>query len=264
MHPNSSYLLAIVNNRSKNYVVRSVKKFLRHDDDRPPMNTDLEEGQMSGELARTSDPAVKSSISTIQKILAAAEDEFGAKGFDGTKMEHIAQRAGISKQLIYHYFGSKKELYGEMLTLMARQTQEMLLQIDYETLDPKEALQTYIASFFDHCSNRPACAAITMDQSLHSGSHMSWHWESKRMHDTLVRRLSTVLETGKAANVFSADATVESFEFMTTIIVSGCVSSRAMFSKIVGHEPCVEGGPGFWREYAISFIMRSLRPPGGN
>ena len=46
-----------------------------------------------------------------QQIIAAAVDEFAAGGYAGASMIAIAARAGISKPLIYQYFGSKDGLY---------------------------------------------------------------------------------------------------------------------------------------------------------
>lgn len=46
-----------------------------------------------------------------QVILTAARDEFGEHGFAGARVGRIAQRAGLNKQLIYYYFGSKSGLF---------------------------------------------------------------------------------------------------------------------------------------------------------
>jgi AcrR family transcriptional regulator len=46
-----------------------------------------------------------------QQIMAVAVDEFAASGYVSASMAAIAARAGISKPLIYQYFGSKDGLY---------------------------------------------------------------------------------------------------------------------------------------------------------
>jgi AcrR family transcriptional regulator len=45
------------------------------------------------------------------QILALASEEFGTQGFAATSIAAVAERAGISKPLIYNYFGSKEGLY---------------------------------------------------------------------------------------------------------------------------------------------------------
>jgi TetR/AcrR family fatty acid metabolism transcriptional regulator len=46
-----------------------------------------------------------------QSILAAAEQLFGARGFQKAGVAEIAARAAVSKPLIYRYFSSKKHLF---------------------------------------------------------------------------------------------------------------------------------------------------------
>jgi len=48
---------------------------------------------------------------TEDKILEAAKEEFLQKGFDGARMQQIAERAGINKALLNYYFRSKENLF---------------------------------------------------------------------------------------------------------------------------------------------------------
>jgi TetR/AcrR family transcriptional regulator len=48
---------------------------------------------------------------TRHAILKAAEDLFVEQGFAATSMATIAKRAGVTKSLIHHHFGSKRELW---------------------------------------------------------------------------------------------------------------------------------------------------------
>lgn len=57
---------------------------------------------------------------TKQRILDAAAHEFSRKGFDGTTMLGIAQRAKVSKQLATHHFGTKEKLFEQVLDLKFR------------------------------------------------------------------------------------------------------------------------------------------------
>jgi AcrR family transcriptional regulator len=49
------------------------------------------------------------------RLLAAALEEFAARGPAGARVESIARAAGVNKQLITYYFGGKEGLYREML-----------------------------------------------------------------------------------------------------------------------------------------------------
>lgn len=196
---------------------------------------------------------------TIRRIVEAARHEFAAHGFSGTKMEHIARRAQVSKQLVYLYFKSKDELYSEMLKLISRATYEKLLQIDFDGLDPEAAIRTYIEAVFDSFVADPVMAVVTLDQSLHGGAQIRLAPDARRMHDMLAQRLLGALERGRQSGVIGSHIDPPSLEFMTVIIVAGCVSSRGMFARHLGGHAFTDDSTEFWRDYAVSFILRALR-----
>jgi AcrR family transcriptional regulator len=47
---------------------------------------------------------------TRERLLRAAADVFGARGYDGTRVSDIAETAGLSNGAMYAYFASKAEL----------------------------------------------------------------------------------------------------------------------------------------------------------
>lgn len=196
---------------------------------------------------------------TIRRIIEAARHEFGANGFDGTRMEHIARRAGVSKQLVYLYFKGKEELYGELLKVISRATYEALLRIDFASLDPEAAVRTYIETIYDLFLSDPVMAVVTMDQSLHDGAHVRLAPDVRRLRETFVGRLGEALARGRAGGLIGPDIDVEMLEFMTVIIVSGCVSSRGMFVRHLDRRAFTDESPAFWRDHAVNFIRRALR-----
>lgn len=46
-----------------------------------------------------------------QQVLAAATEEFGRRGYEATTVAAVANRVGVTKPLLHHYFGSKQDLY---------------------------------------------------------------------------------------------------------------------------------------------------------
>src|SRR6478752_7118029 len=52
-----------------------------------------------------------------KQLLAAAQDVFVAQGFHAAAMDDIADRAGVSKPVLYQHFPGKRELYLALLEL---------------------------------------------------------------------------------------------------------------------------------------------------
>jgi AcrR family transcriptional regulator len=53
-----------------------------------------------------------------EAILAAALEEFTARGFAATRLDDVAQRAGVAKGTIYLYFRDKESLFQELVRAM--------------------------------------------------------------------------------------------------------------------------------------------------
>jgi TetR/AcrR family transcriptional regulator len=54
---------------------------------------------------------VKAESSTQDRILEAAKEVFHHRGFEGTRMQEIADRAGINKSLLHYYYRNKENLF---------------------------------------------------------------------------------------------------------------------------------------------------------
>lgn len=59
--------------------------------------------------------ATKKDNNAQQRILEAASEIFADKGFDGARVDEIAEKAEVNKALIYYYFKSKEEILDELL-----------------------------------------------------------------------------------------------------------------------------------------------------
>ena len=53
-----------------------------------------------------------------EAILAAALDEFSARGFEAARLDDVAKRAGVAKGTIYLYFRDKEALFQELVRTM--------------------------------------------------------------------------------------------------------------------------------------------------
>ena len=80
------------------------------------------------------------------RILAVAADEFEAKGFAGARIDEIARRSNVNKQLIYYYFESKRVLHSVVMEHVTAQALEVTEE-DSDQPYPKSVLNMSAASF---------------------------------------------------------------------------------------------------------------------
>ncbi len=101
-----------------------------------------------------------------QQIIDAAFELFAEIGYQKTSIAAIANSAGVSKGLIYHYFESKEEiLIGifDMLTAMGDQ----IIDAGAEK-SPKEHLKDVLDQVFQFVENQTGLAKLMIGLSLQS------------------------------------------------------------------------------------------------
>src|SRR6188474_559718 len=70
-----------------------------------------------GAAAERSGARAKRSAERRDAILAAALDEFAARGFAATRLDDVAKRADVAKGTIYLHFADKETLFQELVRL---------------------------------------------------------------------------------------------------------------------------------------------------
>ncbi len=75
-----------------------------------------------------------------EQILTVAELVFAEKGYSATTMEDIAERVGVTKPLIYEYFGSKEGLLSACITRARTQLREAT-ESAWESVGPTASLE---------------------------------------------------------------------------------------------------------------------------
>ena len=97
-----------------------------------------------------------------ERILDAARTEFAAHGLAGARVEAIARRAGLNKQLISHHFGGKDALYRAVMS-------ERRLRPGGEMAEAPDHLPQALGSFFERARNDSECVRVLLWESLEAG-----------------------------------------------------------------------------------------------
>ncbi|WP_381553291.1 TetR family transcriptional regulator [Streptomyces eurythermus] len=85
----------------------------------PPRPPAADSGAPRSPEADTSPPGARrrgrpprtESAGTRDRILAAAREEFSARGYEKTSVRGIAKAAGVDPALVHHYFGTKEQVF---------------------------------------------------------------------------------------------------------------------------------------------------------
>ena len=78
------------------------------------------------------------------RILAAAIEEFAARGFKGASMDAIAARTHTTRALINYYFGGKERIYLAVLEHVYGEIRQAEDRLDLDHLSPVDAIRRIV------------------------------------------------------------------------------------------------------------------------
>jgi TetR/AcrR family transcriptional regulator len=103
---------------------------------------------------------------TRERILDAALNRFGTRGFEGTSLDDIATDVGVAKQTVLYWFPSKDELLGAVL---AHTADELAAGIEAAVRaapeDPLLRLEAVVKAVFRPAVRRPALLGLVREVS---------------------------------------------------------------------------------------------------
>ncbi len=87
--------------------------------------------------------------STEERILIAAEMVFMRDGYNGSRMQDIADKAGINKAMLHYYFRSKDKLFEHIFDLKSKLFSPKIEGLLAENQSFIELIQNFIEKYFE-------------------------------------------------------------------------------------------------------------------
>ena len=105
-----------------------------------------------------------------KQLLAAAQDVFVAQGYHAAAMDDIAERAGVSKPVLYQHFPGKLELYLALLDTHCDAFAERIRSAMSATSDNAERVRGAMHAYFDFVSHESEAFRLVFESDLRNES----------------------------------------------------------------------------------------------
>ncbi|RJF77807.1 TetR/AcrR family transcriptional regulator [Rhodopseudomonas palustris] len=197
---------------------------------------------------------------TRQKLLSAARQEFAARGLAGARVDEIAARAGVNKQLVYHYFGDKDALYLGVLEWVYEELRSHERSLNLDGLPPERAIRKLIEFSFDHLAGHPDFIVLLNDENRGGASHVRGSGRLEAMHSPLVSLVSKILKEGIAEGVFRKGVNPVQLYISIAGLSYFYFSNNPTLSAIFGRDLNTPRERAARRRHVVDLVLRSLRP----
>lgn len=202
---------------------------------------------------RTRDPE-----RTRREILDAALVEFAAHGYDGAKVQSIAQNAGCNPRLIYHYYDNKECLYLAVLRAIYAEIRAREDELHLESLSPPQAIERLAELTFDFFQSNTVFLSITRSENLLGGRFIAQMPEIQKMSAPFLDKISTVLERGHAEGLFREG--IDALQLYVSIVALSAhhINASHTLSATFGHDISSAEWRSARRQHVVSMIRSAV------
>jgi len=177
----------------------------------------------------------KKSIITQNKIIETARELFLEKGFDGVKMQVLADRAGVNKGLLHHYFNNKQSLFDAIFTqaidqLFGKIGLSLATEGSFE-----EKLNLIIDAYFDMLQSNPKLPVFVVFELNRNPEKLQKLFNTKRIGLLIngLKKDNTAISQQNIIHIILTIVSLSVFPFMAKPIVLKMVKNEKNFSKLI-------------------------------
>lgn len=165
------------------------------------------------------------------KISAAAEELFAARGYAGTAVREIAEKAGVNGAMIHYYFQSKEGLYRAILESAASRVRAMLVETTGGDLSTRDRLARFVEAYAAYILSHPNLARILYREMLAGGRQLIKITQKYAVTNyTLLRE--TMAEGVKRGELRKIDIDLAPVSLMGMVVVFQLI--RPIMAAVVG------------------------------
>lgn len=186
------------------------------------------------------------------RVLAAAVELFASKGFDGTSVQEIVQRAQVTKGAMYHYFTSKDDLLYEIYHGLISAQLADLDEILSRRMSPPDTVRAIVANLIETTAARAEETAVFVREMyrLDDERLAAIRAARRRYHETF----RALIEKAQAEGAFSVVASAET----VTLMVFGMINQLPTWYRPSGRKTSAQ-----FAEEVSAFVLAALRPRPG-
>src|SRR5688572_4501811 len=131
---------------------------------------------------KTDDPEARGNI------IAAAEELFAERGFAGTSIRDIAQKAGVTGAMLHYYFGNKEKLYHAILEKAVMGIRTLISETAASRKPAPEQLAQFIEADANYILKHANLTRIVLREMLTGGKEITKIFQQYRVNNYAMLR----------------------------------------------------------------------------
>lgn len=178
----------------------------------------------------------RNAAATRERVLNAALVEFGSRGYGGGRIAEIAAGAKCNIRMVYHYFGSKEDLYIACLEQVYKNIRSEEQTLNLAKLKPEAALKQLVEFTFEHMKNNPHFVRLAGVENTQRGEYIKKIPSLANAATDLIETIDDILKRGAKTGAFKKN--LDAFQLYISILSLSYLhlSNRYTLSITYGRE----------------------------
>lgn len=195
------------------------------------------------------------SSKTRERILKHATVEFSKFGLEGARVDRIARRCRLSKNMLYYYFHSKEGLYLATLENMYLDLRSQQPDLSLLAHDPIAAMEGLIQNTFNAFLRNPGVMRLLSEENAHQGKYIRRSTRIRDLYNPLRESIRQVLERGRAEGTFRTDLDADTIYMSLSSMCYHYLSNRYTLENALGRDLASEEALKQWLDHVTNFIL---------
>ena len=188
------------------------------------------------------------------RIVAAAREEFAKRGFAGARVDQIARRAGVNKQLLFYYYHSKRGLFQAVLAQAAGELEGALAVLILPEGGPLERLRLVLQAQFEFLIRHPQLVVLLSQAGRPGGGRAD-----VAPFAPAIKRLVVLLAEGQGLGQVRDDLDPHLDAAQALILMIGYLSMEAVVAAsarpLGADEPALRER---WRDAGVDLVVAGV------
>lgn len=155
-----------------------------------------------------------------QSIYETAAKLFGEKGFEGTSLDEVAEKAGVAKGTIFYHFQSKEELFSALIKEGIEVLSQDIARINSKNVGIDKKLNLLIECHFDFFKKHRDMCLMLLGQMGYFQTR--WQKSVKIIRDSYISNMEKIIAQAKEEGVIDKSLDTESLiiSFFSVFVVT--------------------------------------------
>jgi AcrR family transcriptional regulator len=185
-----------------------------------------------------------------QRVLTAASEEFARRGFEGGRIEEIAKRAGVNKQLVFYYYHSKRGLFQAVISAAARELEQALVGLTIPEGRPLDRIRRALEAQFDYMARKPELVALLSQGGRAEGASFA----------PAIKRVVVLLAEGQGRGDVRDDLDPHVAAAQALVLMVGYLRHEGVIAAsappLIADEPALRER---WRNGVVDLVVNGVR-----